>query len=139
MIAVIGTNVLLDYVLGREPGATAAKECLDTLVARKTKLWIPTRALTDIFLATMQARYDTYSARVIISKLLNAFQVIATDKADCIRALELDMEDFEYALTATGAKRLKAAYIITQNPEGYRNSPVEAITPEEWVRVYGKG
>jgi len=138
MTVLIGTNVILDYVLKREPHATAAKACLDVLVSRKAKLWLPVGALTDIYYATMQSRHDTYAARAIISKLLNAFQIVATDKADCIKALELDMEDYEFALISTSARKLKAAHIITRNPEGFRNSHVPAITPEEWVAVYGK-
>ena len=138
MIVLIGTNVILDYVLKREPGAADAKVCLDILVNRKAKIWLPVSALTDIYYATIQSRRDTYAARVIVSKLLNAFQILSADKADCIKALELDMEDFEFAIIATCAKRLKAAHIITGNPEGFRNSPVPAITPEEWVTVYGQ-
>jgi len=137
MIVLIGTNVILDYVLKQEPYAAAAKACLDILVSRKAKIWLPVSALTDIYYATMQSMRDTYAARVIVSKLLNAFQIIAADKADCIKALELDMEDFEFAIISTCAKRLKASHIITRNPEGFRNSPVPAITPEEWVAVYG--
>jgi len=137
MIVLLGTNVILDYVLKREPHAAAAKECIDILVSRKVKIWLPVSALTDIYYTTMQSRHDTFAARAIVTKLLNAFQIAATDKADCIKALELNMEDFEFALIATCAKKLKAAYIITGNPEGFRNSPVPAITPEEWVAVYG--
>jgi len=138
MTILIGTNVILDYVLKREPYATAARMCLDILVSRKAKIWIPINALTEIYYTTMQTRHDTYAARAIVSKLLNAFQIVATDKADCLRALDLNMEDFELAIMAACAKKLKTAHIITRNPEGFNNSPVQAITPEEWVQVYGK-
>jgi len=137
MIVLVGTNVILDYVLKREPYAAAAKECLDLLVSRKIKMWLPVSALTDVYYTTMQSRHDTFAARAIVSKLLNAFQIVATDKSDCIKALELNMEDFEFALIATCARKLKAAHIITRNPEGFHSSPVPAITPEEWVNVYG--
>jgi len=139
MIILIGTNVILDYVLKREPFAAATKACLDILVSRKAKIWIPVNALTEISYTTMQTRHDTYAAKAIISKLLNAFQIIAIDKADCLRAMELDMEDYEFALMAACAKKLKAAHIITRSPEGFTNSPVQAISPEEWVQVYGRG
>ena len=139
MTVLLGTNIILDYVLKREPEASAAKACLDIMVSRKVKIWLPVSALTDIYYATMQTRHDTYAARAIVSKLLKAFQIVTPDKADCIRALELDMEDFEFALIATCAKKLKAACIITNNPESFRNSPVSALTPEEWVEAYGRG
>jgi len=138
MTVLIGTNVILDYVLKREPGAVAAKACLDILVGRKAKIWISVSALTDIYYTTMEARHDTYAAKVIISKLLSAFQIIATDKADCLRALDMDIDDYELALMAACAKKLKAVHIITGETEGFRNSPVTAISPEEWVQVYGK-
>ena len=138
MTVLIGTNVILDYVLKREPGAAAAKACLDILVSRKSKIWVPVSALTDIYYTTMEARHDTYAAKVIISKLLNAFQIATTDKSDCLRALDLDMDDYELALMAACAKKIKALHIITGETEGFRNSPITAISPEEWVAVYGK-
>ncbi|MCL2360368.1 MAG: PIN domain-containing protein [Defluviitaleaceae bacterium] len=138
MTVLIGTNVILDYILKREPGAAAAKTCLDILLSRKAKIWIPISALTDIHYATMETRRDAYAAKAIISKLLNAFHIVTTDKSDCIRALDMDMEDYELALMAACAKKLKAVHIITGETEGFRNSPVTAISPEEWVAVYGK-
>ena len=138
MTVLIGTNVILDYVLKREPHAAGAKACIDILLTRKAKMWLPVGALIDIYYATMQVRHDTYAARVIISKLLSAFEIVATDKSDCIRALELDMVDFEDALLATCAKKLKAAHIITREADAFNSSPVPAISPEEWVNVYGK-
>jgi len=138
MTILIGTNVILDYVLKREPHAKAAKDCLDTLVSQKAKIWLHSNALMEIYYVTMQTINDTYAARIIISKLLNAFQIISADKADCLRALELDMPDFEYAIMATCAKRLKAAYIITRNCDDFYNSPVMAITPEDWVNTNGR-
>ena len=137
MIVLIGTNVILDYVLKRQPYAASAKECLDYLVKRKMKIWIPVTTLSDVYYTTMKTRSDTYAARAIVSKLLNAFQVVSPDKADCIKALELDMGDYEFALLATCAKKLKAATIITRNPEGFINSPVPAYTPEDWLMAYG--
>ena len=137
MLVLVGTNVILDYVLKREPHAAAAKQCIDILVSRKIKICLPVSALTDIYYTTMQSRHDSFAARAIVTKLLNAFQIASPDKADCIKALELNMDDFEFALIATCAKKLKAAHIITRNPEGFHTSPVPAITPEEWVKVYG--
>jgi len=138
MTVLIGTNVILDYVLKREPNAKAAKACLDILVGRKAKIWVPVTALTDIYYTTMETRHDVYAAKAIISKLLNAFQIVAADKADCIKALDLDMTDYELALMSACAKKVKALHIITGEAEGFRNSPVTAISPEEWVAVYGK-
>ena len=138
MIVLIGTNVILDYILKREPGAAAARACLDILVSRKAKIWVLASALTEIHYTTMETRRDTYAAKAIISKLLNAFQIVSPDKSDCIRALEMDIEDYELALIAACAKKLKAVQIITGETEGFRNSPVTAISPEEWVSVYGK-
>ncbi len=65
--------------------------------------------------------------------LIDILEVIDVTKVNCIKALALPMNDFEDALLAHCAKRVKADYIITRNVKDFINSPVNAISPKEFL------
>lgn len=60
--------------------------------------------------------------------------VVEVSRSDCKKALDLDMNDYEDALLSQYAKRSKATYIITRNTKRFIDSPVEAITPDDFLK-----
>ena len=50
--------------------------------------------------------------------------------------LASDMTDFEDALLACCAKRVKADYIVTRNKVDFKLSPVTPISPEDFLEKY---
>ena len=82
-----------------------------------------------------RALHDGAETKSVIAKLLNAFQVAGVDKADCIKALNVDMDDYEDALVSVCAKKVKAEYIVTQNTKNFGNSPVPTIKPADFLKV----
>lgn len=133
MTVLIDTNVILDYVLKREPFAEAARDCLDRLMSGKAKIWLTASTVTDIYYVTRRALHESAKAKEVITKLLNAFQIAGVDKSDCIDALDIGVGDYEDALVSVCAKKIKAEFIITRNIKDFTNSPVPAILPEDVV------
>ena len=46
------------------------------------------------------------------------------------------MNDYEDALIAYSANRANATFIVTNNKKDYKNSPVPALTPAEFIKLY---
>jgi len=134
MTVLIDTNVILDYVLKREPFAQDALDCIERLIISKARVWLTASTITDIYYVTKRALHDGAAAKSVIAKLLNAFMVTGVDKADCIKALDLDMEDYEDALVCVCAGKVKAEYIITRNIKHFNSSSVPAIVPADFVK-----
>jgi predicted nucleic acid-binding protein len=133
MTVLIDTNVILDYVLKREPFADASRECLETLIADKATIWLTASTITDIYYVTRRALHDASKAKKMISTLLNTFGIIGVDKADCLNALDIGVSDYEDALVSTCAKKANAEYIITRNIKDFGGSPIPAITPQDFL------
>jgi predicted nucleic acid-binding protein len=129
MTVLIDTNVILDYVLKREPFAADALACLDRLIIGKAKIWLTASTITDIYYVTRRALHDSNKAKAVVAKLLSAFQVAGVDKADCLSALDNGISDYEDALACVCAKKIKAEYIITRNIKHFEKSAVPAIAP----------
>jgi predicted nucleic acid-binding protein len=133
MTVLIDTNVILDYILKREPFAADALACLERMMIGKAKLWLTASTITDIYYLTRRALHDSAKAKKVVAKLLNAFHIAAVDKADCINALDNGINDYEDALVVVCAKKVKAEYIITRNIKDFENSAVPAITPKGFL------
>jgi predicted nucleic acid-binding protein len=131
----IDTNIMLDYVLNREPFANSALACLERLFAEKAKVYLTASTITDIYYLTNKTLHDREKSKDVIAKLLNAFQIVPVDKTDCVTALGLPMTDYEDALVSVCSKKVKAEYIITRNLSDYKNSPVPAIEPIEFLKI----
>ena len=131
----IDTNVILDYVLKREPFANDALACMERLFGAKAKVYLTASTITDIYYLTNKALHDKEKSKDVIAKLLNAFQIAGVDKADCLNALSLPMTDYEDALVSTCAKKVRAEFIITRNLSDYKNSPVAAIAPADYLKA----
>ncbi len=131
MTVLIDTNVILDYVLKREPFAEAARDCLDRLMTGKAKMWLTASTVTDIYYVTRRALHDSAKAKEVVAKLLNAFQIAGVDKSDCLDALDIGISDYEDALVSVCAKKVKADAIVTRNVKDFVGSPVPAIPPKD--------
>jgi predicted nucleic acid-binding protein len=134
MTVLIDTNVILDYVLKREPFAADALTCLERLITGKAKVWLTASTITDIYYVTRRTLKDSAQAKAVIAKLLNAFQVAGVDKSDCIMALDNGVSDYEDALVSVCAKKVKAEYVITRNIKDFENSSVPAIAPSDFLK-----
>jgi predicted nucleic acid-binding protein len=135
MTVLIDTNVILDYVLKREPFAADALACIERLFIGKAKAWLTASTITDIYYLTRRALRDSAKAKEAVAKLLNAFLVAGVDKSDCLNALDNGIADYEDALVAVCAKKIKAEYIITRNVKDFAKSPVKAVEPKGFLGV----
>ena len=136
MTVLIDTNVILDFILKRKPFDQDAMSCFDALIINKAKAWLTANTITDIYYITKKALQDGVAAKEVIAKLLNAFQIASVDKADCVKALEADMDDYEDALVSVCAKKVKAEYILTRNTKHFGNSSVQAIKPVDFLKIH---
>ena len=135
MTVLIDTNVILDYVLKREPLAQYAFDCLERLLTNKDKYksHLTASTITDIYYVTRRSLHNNELARGVVEKLLNAFNIASVDKNDCLVALTYSIGDYEDALQTQCACRIKAKHIITNNIRDFTNSPINAITPKDFL------
>lgn len=126
------TNVVADVLLRREP--YYADSYLSILNCLENGDWcsFTVSATADIFYLLRK----TDNPKENMKYLYNLFDKISDVlEEDFIAALDSRMKDFEDALIAIVAKRNHVDYIITRNVADFEDSPVLAITPEEFNRI----
>lgn len=133
----VDTNVLLDYLLTREPFYEDAKDIVVACTEGKAKGCIAAHSISNMFYI-LRKDYSIKERREILSNLCLIFDVEGIDKEKILAGLQNeDFTDFEDCLQMECAKTYGAEYIVTRNIADYKMSDVEAILPNEYLAVAG--
>ena len=131
----IGTNVLLDYLLEREPFFEDAKNVILLCIKGKIKGCIAAHSISNMFYI-LRKDYTAKERREILSSLCTIFDVEGIDKAKLLSGLaNEEFSDFEDCLQMECAKSYGAEYIVTRNVSDYSTSDMKAILPSEYLRL----
>lgn len=72
----------------------------------------------------------------LIPAFFELFSVLDTTESDCKKAASNPMGDYEDAVIAESANRNGIDLILTRNVKDFEESPVPALTPTDFVRIY---
>lgn len=136
MHVMIDTNIIIDSIASREPYNIAAETIVLLAAGRIIKASITASTATDIYYLTKRRLGDSDKAKAVLQKLYSIFGIASVDKNDCLKALDIAMDDYEDAVLAVCAKRIKADYIITRNLKDFCNSPVKPISPDDFLNQF---
>lgn len=131
----IDTNVLLDYLLEREPFFEDAKEVILSCADGKAKGCIAAHSISNMFFI-LRKDYSAKERREVLSNLCSIFDVEGIDKAKLLAGLSNEeFSDFEDCLQMECAKSYGAEYIVTRNVADYDTSEVMAIVPSIYLDI----
>ena len=133
MKVLLDTDILLDVALRREEFFADSAAILAWAEGEPGQSGIAWHSLSNI---AYLLRPD---ARPFIKELLGFTEIPATGTNAAKQATGFPMKDLEDSLQAAAALHFGAAYIITRNGTHFRNSPVPAITPKEFLRTMSRG
>jgi hypothetical protein len=123
----IDCDVLLDVVLARQPF------CADSAAVLAWAVDHPGRAAVAWHTLANLAYLTSGRTRDFLCDVLRHTEVAPVGTAQARQALALPMADLEDALQAAAALAFRAQYIVTRNLRDYRNSPVPALSPRQFV------
>lgn len=131
----IDTNVLLDYLLEREPFFEDARKVILSCTEGNTKGCIAAHSISNMFFI-LRKNYNVSERREILSNLCTIFDVEGIDKVKLLSGLaNEDFSDFEDCLQMECARSYGAAYIVTRNVSDYFASDIKAIVPSEYLKL----
>ena len=134
MKAMLDLNVLLDVIQNRQPHYLDSATVVSAARSREFVATIPVHAVTTIFYIISRIS-DRQTAEQTIDWLLQYFEVAAADKGVLVQARSLPMRDFEDAVVASAAHACRCDRIITRNVADFVGSPVDALSPSNFLRL----
>lgn len=136
MTVLFDTNVILDSLLERSPFAEESSAAVQYALDNSHRCLFSASSVTDLFYIIRKQTGDRKMAWEKITLLSYVFEFTSVSGDDILTALRSRMADFEDAVIASSAARHSATYIVTRNIDDFRLSPVPAITPEEFTRIF---
>lgn len=130
---VIDTNIFLDVILERKPLCDNSARILALSAQAGFELLMPAHAASTIAYIVESNTKNRDKARQALSLCLGIAHVSALDETVILRGLSYGFKDTEDSFVAAIAERDHASYIITNNVKDFALSPVEAITPTEYL------
>ena len=138
MRILIDTNILLDYIVKREPYEEAARKIIFACKQGDVTGCIAAHSISNIFYI-LRKDFTITERRNILYDLCELFKVEGIDKYKIMRALENeDFSDFEDCLQMECAVSFGADYIVTRNINDLKKGDVSCIMPDEFCNLLEK-
>ncbi len=133
MRLLIDTNILLDTLQDRRPFADDADRIWDICQSGKATGYISTLSYADIAYV-MRRNLKPDDQVYLLERMQSVFRFADLTAEDLTRAASFRWKDFEDAVQAATAERLRCDAIVTRNARDYAGSRIPAMTPEDFLR-----
>lgn len=136
MRILIDTNIILDLVQKREPYSENASKIINSCVKLENLGYISAHSLSDLFF--ILRKYKSVAERkALVLHLCKYFKIVSENKDFFVSICNnYDWNDLEDGLQMKCAENEKLDYIITRDEKnGFKNSPVKIISPEEFLKI----
>lgn len=127
MRILIDTNVILDFALGREPFFADSTQVLRWAQDNPGEAAVAWHSLSNL------AYIMSGDVRNFLQDLLSYMDVPSVGASDAQQALRFPMSDIEDAMQAAAALAFGAEWIVTRNERDFRDSPVPALSPIQFL------
>lgn len=134
MRVLIDTNIILDFLLQREPFFQDAELLFQAIDEGKVIGYVTATTLTDIFYISRRHTRSIEQARQAVSETLTAMVICPVDRAVLELALNSGLVDFEDAVQVFSAVAQGLEAIVTRDAQGFLSSPIPALPIQELLR-----
>ncbi|MBX2949012.1 MAG: PIN domain-containing protein [Crocinitomicaceae bacterium] len=130
----LDTDVMLDFFFDRKPFSEETSRILSLCEKEELKGFVTSVALSSMYyLLRKTAKHEKVMAS--LKMLLEIVDVVTTDKATILEALNSGFKDFEDALQNFSTQNNQGIHIvITRNIKDYKTSKLSVMTPEMYLK-----
>ena len=133
MVALIDTNVIIDFLTKREKFYDTSKKIIELCSKSEIKGCIAFHSIPNIWYILRSTPKE--KRREWLTDICSFLLVVGAEHGEVVKAINnSDFSDFEDCLQERCAAGYNADYIITNNVSDYTNSAVQAITPEAFIK-----
>jgi predicted nucleic acid-binding protein len=135
MKLLIDTNVVLDVILKREPFYDNSLSVLNLAKRHDIHEYISASAVTDIYYIAYKSLKDKEIVRHLLHELFVIVGIADVTEREIYNALEFSWNDFEDSVQYSVALTHEIDKIITRNPDDYRTTNIQVLTPAEALKI----
>jgi predicted nucleic acid-binding protein len=124
----IDTNILLDFLLQREPFRQDAEELFQAINSGQVVGYVTASTLTDIFYIARRHTRSIEQARQAVSEILVVMVICPVNRPILESALASGIADFEDAVQIACAITQGLEAILTRDTQGFASSTIPVLS-----------
>jgi len=132
MRVLLDTNVILDFLLDREPFSEAASEVWQAVQQGRAEGYVSPITPVNVFYIARKMKGAEYARRLVVG-LLAVCQACPLDAATMQLALKLPLADYEDAVQLAGALAYQLDAIITRDPNDFAGASLPIYSPVDFL------
>lgn len=134
MVVLVDTNVIIDFLITREPFYNASAEIISKCANGELKGHIAFHSVANLWYILRKVPED--KRREWMADICSFLKVVGASHEEVLNAIKMaEFKDFEDCLQDKCGKSVSADYIITRNTTDFSKSDVKAILPEELLEL----
>jgi predicted nucleic acid-binding protein len=118
------TNVLLDFILEREPFFSDASILLTAVATEQIQGLATATTITDIFYIVRRQTKSDHAALKAVQDILGLLDICSVNRSTIEQAIALELPDFEDAIQCACAIAELAEAIVTRDSSGFQGSRI---------------
>lgn len=136
MHILIDTNIILDWLMQREPFGEDAKYIMEEAMFGNVEGYLSAHTIPDLFYI-LRKDFDVNKRKQLLLLLCEFLHIITENKEMIVTALKHEKwKDLEDGLQMQCAAEKNLDYIVTRNIKDFTDSKIKAILPGEWIELY---
>ncbi len=135
MKILIDTNILIDYILERQPFTASAEKIIVLCKDKKIDGCIAAHSIMNIFYI-LRKEMTIEERKNFLYYLSQITEIVGVDKYKIFSALNNNaFADFEDSVQNECAKSFFADYVVTRNIKDFINGTVKPISPDDFLKL----
>ena len=135
MNVLIDGNIILDVLQNREPHSESSSKVWKLCETNLVEGYVSALTFADM-VYVMRKELTPEMIQEVLGKLSLIFHFTELSISDLEKATGMMWNDYEDAVQAATAKRIRAAAIVTRNIKDYQQSKIPAFTPAEFLERF---
>ena len=131
----IDTNIFLDVILKRNDFYPDSSKIWSLVSEKRIKGFISAISVNNLYYISKKF-IEIRKVTVLISQILEEFEIIPLTKDILQLAKNIDGKDFEDSIQYFSAIMNKCDYIITRDKNGFSDYGIKSVSPKEFINNY---
>ncbi|MBD2627797.1 type II toxin-antitoxin system VapC family toxin [Trichormus variabilis] len=134
MRVLVDTNIVLDFLLQREPFSQDAELLFQAIDSGQVVGYVTATTLTDIFYISRKHTLSIEQARQAVSETLTVMVICPVNRAVLESAFKSGLADFEDAVQIFCAVEQGLDAILTRDAKGFLSSSIPVLSIQELLQ-----
>lgn len=132
MRVLLDTDIVIDFLMAREPFAQRARQIFELNAQRKIQCYVASITPLNVFYVARKS-LNLEDRLNLIRQLLHQVEVTAISHEILVKAFDFGFSDYEDAVQYACAEADGVEAIVTRNVDDYKNAKLPIYTPGDFL------